>query len=177
MSAVSIRNPNPRGGYPVTYVESDEMNESFSGLCADVRNLQTDVADIKAEVRATNSRLDSLRDKVDTGYLSLRDRIDQGLEKLRLEMKFDLGTLRTEMVALGGSLRGEIAELRGSLRAEIAGLGNSLRAEIAELRSSLQGQIDKLSDKLDAIRVWGFKLYIGGMALLLVVMAHGFKWI
>jgi predicted nucleic acid-binding Zn-ribbon protein len=166
MNSVLIRNPNPRGRYPVTYVESDEMDESFLELRADVRNLQIHVADIRAEVRATNSRLDGLRDRIDQEFGSFRNRIDH-----------ELGSLRNKIEQDFSSLRDRIDQGLEKLRLETKADLGAIRKEMAEFRDSLQAQINKLTEKLDKAIAWALGLYLTGMGLLLTVMAHGFKWI
>jgi chromosome segregation ATPase len=56
-------------------------------LRSDVRHIQSDTTDIKAELRATNQRLDSLSQKTDERFERLEQKMDGRLE--RLEQKFD----------------------------------------------------------------------------------------
>ena len=158
MNAVSIRRSDSRDYYPVPYVGDDEMDESFSELRADVRNLQIHVTDIKAEVRATNSRLDSLRDRIEQYRAEDNKRVDERFGKI--DDRFQKVDDRFE-------------EARKETKAEFA----AVRSEIGNLRDSLQGQIIKLSKELGAAKVWALGFYILGMGGLLYAMARGFKWL
>ena len=165
MNAVSIRRSDSRDYYPVPYVGDDEMDESFSELRADVRNLQVHVTDIKAEVRATNSRLDSLRDKIEQYRAEDNKRVDERFGKIddrfqKVDDRFE--EARKETKADFAVVRGEI----GILRAE-------MKDDFREVRTDL----GKLGARLDAATRWALRLYIGSMVILLGIMAHGFKWI
>ena len=111
MNAVLIRRPNPRGGYPVTYLESDEMDEDFSGLRADVRNLHVHVVYLKAGVDALNRGIEFLREKLEQYRF---EGITRG-EAARLETKADIGAVRTEMIDFRKSLQAQIDKLAEKL--------------------------------------------------------------
>ena len=180
MNAVLIRRPNPRGGYPVTYLESDEMDEDFSGLRADVRNLHVHVVYLKAGVDALNRGIEFLREKLEqyrfegiTRSEAARLETKAEIGALRTETKVEFGTVRAEIGALRAETKAEFKEVRAEMKSEFA----AVRTEMADFRKSLQAQIDKLAEKLDTAKGWAVGLYLTGMGLLLGVMAHGFKWI
>ena len=56
--------------------ENDNLAIQVAELRSDVRHIQADTTDIKADLRATNQRLDqklqSLREKIEQGLASLR---------------------------------------------------------------------------------------------------------
>ena len=82
-------------------------NEGLGELRADVRHIQSDVTDIKAEIRITNKRMESLEEKVDTKL----EKIDQKIESLRKETGEKIDKLDTKIE----SVRKETVEIRESL--------------------------------------------------------------
>lgn len=58
---------------------SDQLAE----LRSDVRHLQSDVTEIKAELRVVNQRIDVLSDKVDKKLDALSNKVDTNLNALR----------------------------------------------------------------------------------------------
>ena len=194
MSAVSIRNPNPRGGYPVTYVESDEMNgDSFSELRADVRNLQVHVAYLKAGVDTANTGIEFLREKLEQYRF---EGVTRG-EAARLETKAEfasvraeIGALRSETTAGFKDVRAEIGALRAettaeframrtevgaefkAVRTEVGAEFDKVRGEISKSRDYAQGRFDSLQGQIVNTQRWAIGLY----AALFLAIAHGFKW-
>jgi uncharacterized protein YlxW (UPF0749 family) len=53
--------------------ERDDQGVQIAELRADVRHIQSDTTDIKAELRATNQRIDSLRQSMDQRFDDLKD--------------------------------------------------------------------------------------------------------
>lgn len=76
----------------------DDVSRSsqLGELRADARHLQSDVTEIKTEVRAVNQRIDVLSDKVDKKLDVLRDKID--------EVGKSLGSAKLWAVLLGSSV-------------------------------------------------------------------------
>ena len=142
----------------MNYAGGNEMEETLSELRADVRNLQIHVMDIKAEARATNSRIDSLSDKIDLRFEKVEQnriednrRIDDRFEEARKEMKAEFAAVRAEMQA---------------------GF-----KETRERENFLLGEIIGLTKAFGAAKVWALGFYILGMGGLLYTMARGFKWL
>ena len=52
--------------------ERDDQGVQIAELRADVRHIQSDTTDIKAELRATNQRIDSLRQSMDQRFDDLK---------------------------------------------------------------------------------------------------------
>ena len=111
MSAVSIRNPDPRGRYPVTYIESDEMDESFSELRADVRNLQVHVAYLKAGVDTANTGIEFLREKLEQYRF---EGVTRG-EAARLETSAEFKEVRGEISKTREHTQGRFDSLQGQI--------------------------------------------------------------
>jgi hypothetical protein len=57
-------------------------NDGLGGLRADVRHIQADVTDIKAEVRVTNQRIESLRTETDQKLESFRKETTERFTKV-----------------------------------------------------------------------------------------------
>ena len=61
--------------------ENDNLAVQVAALRADVRHIQADVTDIKADLRVTNQRVESLRKETAEGF----DKVDQRFESQRKE--------------------------------------------------------------------------------------------
>jgi hypothetical protein len=176
MNAVLIRNPNPRGRYPVTYIESDEMSgDSFSELRADVRNLQVHVAYLKAGVDTANTGIEFLREKLEQYRF---EGVTRG-EAARLETKAEFGALRAEMATGLKEVRAEVGALRAettaefkAMRTEVGAEFDKVRGEISKSRDYAQGRFDSLQGQIVNTQRWAIGLY----AALFLAIAHGFKW-
>ena len=147
------------------------MDESLSVLRADFRNLQIHVTDIKAEVRATNSRLDSLRDKIEQYRDEDNKRIDDKLDDRfgKIDERFDkldgrFGKIDDRFDKLDGRF-GKIDDRFEEARKETKADFTAVRGEIAGLRGTFATTMR-----------WAVGLYFAGLGGILAVMAHGFKW-
>ena len=152
MSAVSIRNPNPRGGYPETHIESEEMNgDSFSELRTDVRNLQVHVAYLKAGVDTANTGIEFLREKLEQYRF---EGVTRG-EAARLETKAEFASVRAEIGALRSETTAGFKDVRaeiGALRAETTAGFKDVRAEISALRSETTAGFKDVRAEIGALR-------------------------
>jgi hypothetical protein len=92
-------------------MQGDEANAQIAELGAHVRHLQSDVTEIKTELRTTNQRIDALSKHVDERF------------------------------------------------------------------GKVDGQIAGLKDALWSTKLWAIGLYVAQSGTMLLVMAHGFKWI
>lgn len=129
----------------------DERNQRLVGeMLSDIRHLQSDVTDIKAEQRIRFDKVDERFEKVDERF----DKVDARFEKVderfdKLEAKFDA---RFEKV---DERFGKIDERFESLSKEISGIRVSLASAT----------------------VWAITLYMALAGTMLYVMARGFKWL
>ena len=62
------------------------MEEGFGELRADVRHIQSDATEIKADVRATNVRLEDLRKEMNSNIQGVRGELGKKLDDLGVEM-------------------------------------------------------------------------------------------
>jgi predicted nuclease with TOPRIM domain len=86
MNAV-LRESKQAEGARMPVNERDDQAVQIAELRADVRHIQSDTTDIKAELRTTNQRIDSLRQGTDERL----EKLNQGFDDRfgRLERKFD----------------------------------------------------------------------------------------
>jgi chromosome segregation ATPase len=110
MNAVLRESKQAEGGHmPVN--ERDDQAVQIAELRADVRHIQSDTTDIKAELRTTNQRIDSLRQGTDERFEKLNQRLDERFEKVGEkvgELKDSLASAKVWAlglyIALSGSL-------------------------------------------------------------------------
>jgi uncharacterized coiled-coil DUF342 family protein len=96
--------------------ENDNLAVQVAELRADVRHIQADTTDIKADLRVTNQRIESLRKETVEGF----DKVNQKFESVRKETAegFDQVDQKFE------SVKKEIGEVKDSLAsAKIWALG------------------------------------------------------
>jgi predicted nuclease with TOPRIM domain len=116
-------------------------------LRADVRHVQSDTTDLKAELRATNQRLDALSQKTDERF----DRLEQ-----KFEERFDKIDQRFEKT-----------DARVDERFQ----------KVDDRFERLEHKFDQLKKSLASAKIWALGLYIALSGSLLYVLAHGFKWL
>jgi predicted nuclease with TOPRIM domain len=116
-------------------------------LRADVRHVQSDTTDIKAELRATNQRLDSLSQKTDERFERLEQKFDERFEKsdARVDERFD--------------------KIDGRFQ------------KVDDRFERLEHKFEQLKESLASAKIWALGLYIALAGSLLYVLAHGFKWL
>src|SRR5271156_5869630 len=78
MSALARRREQVEGGQ-MPLSERDEQAVQIAELRSDVRHIQSDVTDIKVELRAWNQRFESLEKKTDARF----EKIDQKFDSLK----------------------------------------------------------------------------------------------
>ena len=127
--------------------ENDNLAVQFAELRADVRHIQADVTDIKAEQRVTNQRIESLRKETAERLESVRKETAEGFDKV--DQRFE-------------SLRKETAEGFDKVGQKF----ERVWKEIGEIKNSLA-----------SAKVWALGLYFALAGSLLYVLARGFKWL
>jgi hypothetical protein len=73
MNAVLRKSQQVTEGAHMPVNERDDQASQIAEFRADVRHIQSDVTDIKVELRATNQRMDSLRQVMDERFEKLKD--------------------------------------------------------------------------------------------------------
>jgi chromosome segregation ATPase len=134
--------------------ENDNLALQVAELRADVRHIQADVTDIKADQRVTHQLIESLRKETAQGF----DKIDQRFESVRKETAqgFDKIDQRFE-----------------SLRKETA-LGFD---KVEQKFESAWKEIGEIKNSLASAKIWALGLYFALAGSLLYVLAKGFKWL
>ena len=127
--------------------ENDNLAVQVAALRADVRHIQADVTDIKADLRVTNQRVESLRKETTEGF----GKVDQRFESLRKETAegFDKVDQRFE----------------------------SQRKETGERFEKVEKEIGEVKNSLASAKIWALGLYFALAGSLLYVLARGFKWL
>ena len=70
-----LREPEPKGG---AHMSEDEQNERLLGeMRSDIRHLQSDVTDIKAEMRIRFDKIDGRFEKNDDRFAGIDDRLQR----------------------------------------------------------------------------------------------------
>lgn len=102
------------------YVRYKDCGDIVDDILRRLGNVETDVSELKADVRAISAQMPHLATKEDLTPL-----------------KVDIEAIKTSISDLKGELKVENAETKGELRAEIASLRTELKAEIAGVRTAV----------------------------------------
>jgi chromosome segregation ATPase len=128
----------------------EALQAQIARLTSDVQHVQTDVADIKVDLRRVDDKLAAMN-----GYIAGTDaRVYQVEQKLT----------------------DKIEGVRTNLTDKIEGLRIDLTDKIEGLRIDLTKEIDALRKDISSMKVWALTLYFAQAGSLLFVMAKGFKW-
>ena len=130
--------------------EDNNLATQVGELRADVRHVQSDVTDIKAELRINNQRIESLRKETSERF----DKVDQRFEKVDQKIE----TLRTETLARFDKVDQKFEKVDQKFEA--------VRKETAEVK-----------DSLASAKIWALWLYVGLAGSLFYVLARGFRWL
>lgn len=104
-------------------------DQGLAQVRAEVRDVQTGIRDLRAEVRADNQRL---REEARADMASFRTEIRTDMASLRTEIRADMQDLRTEV-------RADLAEVKS----DVAGLRKDVQS-LTERTSRLEGAIEGL---------------------------------
>jgi uncharacterized protein YlxW (UPF0749 family) len=181
--------------HTMSFSEDTNRAEQFAELRSDVRHIQSDVTDLKTEVRAVNQRLDTLRDKVDqhaadqvrrTDELrkELAGKIGDGdtkVDTVRTDLTTKIDTVHTDLATKIDTVRTDLTTkidtVRTDLTTKIDTVHTDLNAKIDTVRNDLSEKIDVIKESLASAKVWALMLYFALAGSLLYVLARGFKWI
>jgi chromosome segregation ATPase len=127
--------------------ENDSLGIQVAELRADVRHIQSDVTDIKADLRITNHRIESLETKTDGRF----EKVEQKIETLRKETgdRFEKADQKLE----------------------------TFRKETGDRFEKVMYTINELRDSLASAKIWALGLYVALAGSLFYVLARGFKWL
>jgi chromosome segregation ATPase len=130
--------------------ENDNLGIQVGELRADVRHVQSDATDIKADLRITNQRIEALGKETGKQF----DKVDQKLE-----------TLRTETMARFDKVDQKFDKVDQKLE-KVDQKIETVRKETAEVK-----------DSLASAKLWALGLYVGLAGSLFYVLARGFRWL
>ncbi len=141
--------------------ENDNLAIQVAELRSDVRHIQADTTEIKADLRATNLRFDRFDEKLE----SLREKTEQGFASLRKEMGERIESLKKDTDGRFGDVdkRFEKVDKRFD--------------KVDQRFDKLEKKIDDVKDSLGSAKIWALWLYIGLAGSLFYVLARGFKWL
>jgi chromosome segregation ATPase len=185
MNAV-IRKPDSSSGYYVVVSEDVPMEEGFGELRADVRHIRSEATDIKADVRATNVRLDDLRKEINVNLQVIRNELGEKLDDLASVMtegQKETATRIDRLTAKIDDVKDHVDNGRIDTADKIERIQmhmDSAQKQLADMDSAqkqLADKVDGVQDSLGQAKVWALGLYIGLAGALLLVIAHGFKWL
>jgi len=124
--------------------------EQLAALRSDVRHIQSDITEIKGDVRTASQRMDALRvelsARIESTDNKLTDRIDR----------------------LNGKIDGKIDEVNAKIDSKIDGVNgkiDGIRVELTEVRKSVS-----------YAKVWALILYGTLFASILTIVGRAFKW-
>ena len=140
--------------------EGDQANLAIqvAELRSDVRHVQSDVTDIKADLRITNQRIESLRKE--TGERFDKHERETALRFQEVASRFDKQEQKTDA-------RFDKLETKFE----------SFKKDTAERFEKVDQKFDELKESLSSAKVWALGLYIALAGSLFYTLACGFKWL
>ena len=159
--------------------ENDTLVAHVAELRSDVRHIQSDVTDIKADQRVTHQRIESLRKETAEGFA----KVDQRFESVRKETAEGFAKVDQRFE----SIRKETAEGFAKVDQRF----ESVRKETAEGFAKVDQRFEKVDQKFESVRkeigevkdslasakIWALGLYLALAGSILYVLAKGFKWL
>lgn len=141
--------------------ESDQENLTIqvAELRSDVRHVQSDVTDIKADLRITNQRIESLRKETGERFDKHEREINARFDKQEREINARLTTSRFDKV----DARFDKVDARFD--------------KVDQKFEAVHKEIGDVKDSLSSAKVWALGLYIALAGSLFYTLAHGFKWL
>lgn len=166
-----------------TRIESvrSELGGKVDGLSKD---LHAESKLLTAKVEEFRRELSGKIDQVIADVAAGRREITGDITAVRTDMSGEIKAARAEMSseikAARAEMSGEIKAARVEVIGEIVALAGRVEKDREKgdvIRQDLLTKIDAVKDSIGAAKLWALGLYITLAASLLVVMAHGFKWI
>lgn len=128
--------------------ERSHLEIQVAELRADVRHVQSDTTEIKAELHAATT-------------------------EIRAELHTATTEIRAELHAATTEIRGELHAATTEIRRELDAATTEIKTE---LRATNQ-RIDDLKDSLASAKIWALGLSVALSGSMFYVMARGFKWL
>ena len=156
----------------------EEFRRELSGKIDQV------IADVAAGRREITGDITAVRTDMSGEIKAARAEMSSEIKAVRTDMSGEIKAARAEMSseikAARAEMSGEIKAARVEVIGEIVALAGRVEKDREKgdvIRQDLLTKIDAVKDSIGAAKLWALGLYITLAASLLVVMAHGFKWI
>jgi tetrahydromethanopterin S-methyltransferase subunit G len=157
-----------------------EMDPQFAGIDAHIAHINQGIADIKTEQRRIDDkfdkkfddmtpRLDVLRDKVETSTAAVSKRIDDTHASLTNRLE-DAGE-RLE------SVRKEVTAQIEDVRKDVSSRLENVRSELTLRIDHVYAEVGVVKESVAAIKFWALRFFVAQAAALLLIIAHGFRWL
>lgn len=175
MNGVLLASDAAEDGLLASY-ERDDLATQVAELRADVRHIQSDTTDIKAELRITNQRIDTLSQRFEQRFESSTKAVDERFDTLSegFEQRFEKVDRRFDTLTEQFEQRFEKIDQRFESSAEAV----DERFDKVERRfEKVDRQLDELKDALASAKIWALGLYLALSSSMLYVLARGFKWL
>ena len=193
MNSLAVVDPEPLSSvqWRQVFDMDEQIQVQLARLESDVQHTNREVADIKADLRRTNDKLDATNQRVDV----LRDRVEQGFHDVNTRINGVQEKLTEKIDGVREDLTGKIEGVREDLTQKIDGVREDLTKKIdgvhddltkkidgvhddlTQKNDSLRGSLDGLRQDLASAKVWALGLYFALASSLLFVMAKGFHWL
>jgi chromosome segregation ATPase len=172
---------------PMPMNEKDEQPIQLVELRVNLQHVQSDVSDMKVELRATNQRIDALSDKMDHRFDKLQGETNQRFDKLQGEMDQRFDKLQRETSQRFDKLQGEMDQRFDKLTGQTDERFDKVdeRFDKVDARfDKVDARIDRVEEKVNDIlikleswKVWAIGLYAALAGSMFYVMAKGFRWL
>jgi len=135
--------------------------EQLAALRSDVRHIQSDITEIKGDVRTASQRMDALRvelsARIESTDNKLTDRIDR----------------------LNGKIDGKIDEVNAKIDSKIDGLNAKIDSKVDGVNGKIDGirvELTEIRKSVSSAKVWALILYGTLFASILTIVGRAFKW-
>ncbi|HEY6927402.1 MAG TPA: hypothetical protein VI653_28260 [Steroidobacteraceae bacterium] len=168
--------PTPR---EVTRMWEDDQNQRLLGeMRSDIRHLQSDVTDIKADQRNRFDKIDACFDKVDQRF----DKMDARFQKVderfdQMDARFQKADERfDQMDARFQKVDERFDQMDARFQKADERIDDRFD-KVGDRFGSLDKEIAGLKGSIASAKIWALGLYVALAGTMLGVMARGFKWI
>jgi chromosome segregation ATPase len=149
--------------------ENDSLGTQVAELRANVGHIQSDVTDIKTDLRTlrkeTGDRFEKVEQKLETFRKETGDRFDKVEQKLE--------TFGKETGDRFDTSRKETGDRFDTSRKETGDRFD----KVGDRFEKVMQTINELRDSLASAKIWALWLYVGLAGSLFYVLARGFKWL
>jgi peptidoglycan hydrolase CwlO-like protein len=150
-------------GKPALKLKFEEVSveDRLGKLESTVEHIQSDVSDMKGDIRRLDAKIDAKFDEVNRKVDAKFDEVNRKVDALKdsIAGKFDAGNAST-------------AAKFDAVNAKF----DAVNAKFDAVNASIAAQTASIEKARSKLVVWAFTLYIALAGTLLTVMGHGFHW-